>query len=148
MLYQLTLGGLLTLVTVIFHAASLAALVRLLLLIRPTLERLFAIRWHMVVTVAAVCAVFTIHAAEIWIWALAYLSLGILANLETSLYFSTATFTTLGYGDITLGPQWRLLGAAQGADGFVLFGWSTAFIFEVMTRSWQRRSEQTGHGLS
>lgn len=83
----------------------------------------------MIITVAAVCAVFAIHTAEIWIWALAYLSLGALASLETSLYFSTATFTTLGYGDITLASEWRLLGAAQGADGLVLFGWSTAFIF-------------------
>ena len=142
MFYQFTLGAVLTLTTVVVHAVSFAVLVRVLLLARPVLERLFAAYWHVVLIVIAVSAVFGIHALEIWIWALSYVGLGAFANLEAAVYFSTVTFTTLGYGDITLTADWRLLSAAQGAGGFVLFGWSTAFIFEVMSRSWRRRIEE------
>ncbi len=49
-------------------------------------------------------------------------------DLETALYFSTASFTTIGYGDVVLGPQWRLVSAIEGANGLMLFGWSTAFL--------------------
>ena len=53
---------------------------------------------------------------------------GAIPDLETALYFSTASFTTIGYGDVVLGPDWRLIGAIEGANGLLLFGWSTAFL--------------------
>lgn len=141
MAYQLSLGGLVTLLTVLIHAGGLSVLARVLAAVGPTARRVFAKRWHMALTIGAVSAVFGIHTVEIWVWAVVYLGLDVLPDLETSLYFSMVTFTTLGYGDITLPTTWRLLGAAQGAGGFILFGWSTAFIFEVMTRTWRGRFE-------
>lgn len=47
------------------------------------------------------------------------------------------TFTTLGYGDIVLGPEWRLLSGIEAINGIVLFGWSTAFLFAIVQRSWK-----------
>ena len=54
--------------------------------------------------------------------------------LARALYFSTVTFTTLGYGDITLLPRWQLISAFEATNGIVLFGVSTAFIFTVIQR--------------
>src|SRR5579872_1475246 len=71
---------------------------------------------------------------EIWSYALTYLAIGALPDFETALYFSTASFTTMGYGDIVLSHQWRLFGAIEGANGLLLFGWSTAFLFSVTAR--------------
>ena len=53
---------------------------------------------------------------------------------KSALYFSTTSFTTIGYGDVVLDRQWRLLGAIEGANGLLLFGWSTAFLFSVTGR--------------
>jgi len=72
--------------------------------------------------------------AEVWLYALAYLAVGALGDLESALYFSTASFTTMGYGDIVLDHKWRLLGAIEGANGLLLFGWSTAFLISVTGR--------------
>jgi hypothetical protein len=72
--------------------------------------------------------------AEIWLYAVAYLAVGALGDLEAALYFSTTSFTTLGYGDVVLDQRWRLLGAIEGANGLLLFGWSTAFLISVTGR--------------
>jgi hypothetical protein len=81
-----------------------------------------------------VVGLMVIHAVEVWLYAGVYLALGALGDLETALYFSTASFTTIGYGDVVLDPRWRLVGAIEGANGLLLFGWSTAFLFSVISR--------------
>ena len=55
-------------------------------------------------------------------------------DFEAALYFSTTSFTTIGYGDVVLDKQWRLVSAIEGANGLLLFGWSTAFLFSVISR--------------
>lgn len=81
-----------------------------------------------------VFGLFVIHALEIWSYALLYLLLGEFSTLESALYFATTTFTTLGYGDVLLSQQWRLVGAIEGFNGFLLIGWSTAFLVSVIGR--------------
>ena len=75
-----------------------------------------------------------IHTVEIWAYGVAFLAVGALPNFETALYFSTTSFTTLGYGDVVLDRHWRLFGAIEGANGLLLFGWSTAFLLSVTSR--------------
>ena len=91
----------------------------------------------------AVLGVFCAHIAQIWLWALLYIVIDAWPDLETALYFSTSTFTTVGFGDLYLGKNWRLLSSFQSANGFILFGWSTAFIFEVMSRLYKDDSFRT-----
>jgi len=75
-----------------------------------------------------------VHAVEIWSYAAIYRVIGALPDLESALYFSTASFTTIGYGDVVLDHKWRLFGAIEGANGLLLFGWSTAFLISVTSR--------------
>jgi hypothetical protein len=75
-----------------------------------------------------------IHTVEVWLYALAYLVVGALHDLEAALYFSTSSFTTIGYGDVVLDHRWRLVGAIEGANGLLLFGWSTAFLISITGR--------------
>ncbi len=75
-----------------------------------------------------------IHTVEIWSYAFAYLTIGALSDFESALYFSTTSFTTIGYGDVVLDHRWRLFGAIEGANGLLLFGWSTAFLFAITGR--------------
>jgi hypothetical protein len=75
-----------------------------------------------------------IHSVEIWLYAAAFWAIGAVGDFETALYFSTVTFTTLGYGDIVLEGNWRLFGAIEAGNGLILFGWSTAFLLSVTSR--------------
>jgi Ion channel len=59
------------------------------------------------------------------------------------LYFAFVNYTTLGYGDVIPVERWRLLGPMTAMNGVLLFGWSTAVIFEVLRRT-MRRSPSTG----
>jgi hypothetical protein len=81
-----------------------------------------------------VFGIFAIHTVEIWLYAAVYYALGALRDFETSLYFSTVSFASLGYGDIVLGRDWRLVSAIEAANGVILFAWSTAFLLSVMAR--------------
>ncbi|GAB5468937.1 MAG: potassium channel family protein [Rhodospirillales bacterium] len=71
---------------------------------------------------------------EAWSWAVVYMALGIFDEMEPALYFSTVSFTTLGFGDIILDQDWRLLGAFQAAAGMMIFGWTTAMVFDAVQR--------------
>jgi hypothetical protein len=72
------------------------------------------------------------HFALIASWALALLLCGSLATFEDAFYFSAENYTSLGYGDIILSGQWRLLGPLEAINGLLLFGLSTALMFAVM----------------
>ena len=103
-------------------------------------------------TIAALVLVF-LHTVEILVWAGVYKALvpvGELADFETAVYFSFVTFTTLGYGDITLSEGWRLLSGIQALNGILLVGWSTALMFAVVQKIWQgdEIEEQVSEGLS
>jgi hypothetical protein len=50
-------------------------------------------------------------------------------------YFAFVNYTTLGYGDVTPVKDWQLLGPMTAMNGVLLFGWSTAVIFEVLRRA-------------
>jgi hypothetical protein len=79
---------------------------------------------------------------EVWAWALLYMGLGAIRPLEKAAYFSTVTFTTLGFGDITLEEKWRLLSSFEAANGLLMFGWSTALVFVAV--QWVYNSRQRG----
>lgn len=69
---------------------------------------------------------------QVWVWAMLYLALGALEGVSKTVYFSTVTFTTLGFGDITLSEEWRLLSSFEAANGLLMFGWSTALVFAAV----------------
>lgn len=69
-----------------------------------------------------------------WLWALFLYQLGLFPSLEAAIYFTSVAFTTLGFGDITLSIEWRLLSGMVATNGFILFGLGTAFLFEAIIR--------------
>ena len=62
-------------------------------------------------------------------WALLYVAVEALPSYEEAFYFSIVTYATLGYGDIVLDKEWRLLSALEAANGMIIFGWTTAMVF-------------------
>lgn len=65
---------------------------------------------------------------EATIWAGFYFGLDAIDQFEKALYFSIVTFTTLGYGDIVMNTNWRILASLEAASGIIFFGWSTAIV--------------------
>ena len=127
-------------VTVMIHALGTALWARYLL------DRLAEVtdRWrlhtnfHVLATTALV--LLGLHILEVVLWAAVYLQAlhpQYPWTFEKTVYFSLVTFTTLGYGDITLAPGLRLLSGIEALNGILLVGWSTALLFAVMQRIWQ-----------
>lgn len=85
-------------------------------------------------TLGIVVAMLALHGIEIWLFAFIYLGLGAINGLEDALYFSTISYSTVGYSDTHILPDWRLLGAFESILGMVLLGWSTAFFFRMLGR--------------
>ncbi len=82
-----------------------------------------------------VLGVFFAHTVEIWSYALLFrYPLGLFGDIETALYFATQSFISLGYGDVPVPTEWRLVGAIAACNGLILVGWSTAFLISVMGR--------------
>jgi voltage-gated potassium channel Kch len=76
------------------------------------------------------------------IWAGTYLGLGVFVTFEEALYFSIASFTTAGYGDLVPPVKWRLLGASEAMVGFVLLGWSVGLVLVLLERMNRRVLEE------
>ena len=81
-----------------------------------------------------------IHAVEISGWAVFYWWQDCLPDLESAFYFSSVTYTTIGYGDLLLPLQWRMLGAVEGLTGILMCGLSTAYFFAVVSHMYKVRS--------
>lgn len=72
--------------------------------------------------------------AEVWLWASALIWRGALPDLDTAVYFTIVTYTTLGYGDIVLDQGHRIFGAMAAVTGLLTFGISTAFLVALWGR--------------
>jgi voltage-gated potassium channel len=138
------IGSALIAITVLIHAVGTTAWVRHLVnKYRDTQG--WGGRRAMIILVNTALIVFVLHAVEIMIWAAAYLALlptDELASFEEAVYFSFVTFTTLGYGDITLSTGWRLLSGIEALNGILLVGWTTAMIFSVVQSIWRGLAEE------
>jgi Ion channel len=86
------------------------------------------------VMIATVLVLMIAHFAEVLVWSLAYAIVGAAPEGADLIYFAFVNYTTLGYGDITPLERWRLIGPMTAMNGVLLFGWSTAVIFEVLQK--------------
>jgi hypothetical protein len=72
------------------------------------------------------------HLAEVLVWSLIYMATGAAPEGADLIYFAFVNHTTPGYGDVTPVQRWHLVGPMTAMNGVLLFGWSTAVMFEVL----------------
>ena len=122
--------------TIIIHATGIAVIAVSANRIRNRLQSVDA-RWHaLTITIGLIGAVgfllAVLHGIEALIWATVYWWLGALRLPQEALLYSVDSITTRGASGLMLERGWRMMGALEAADGMLLFGISTAFIFSVM----------------
>ena len=139
MLILILTAFLLIAVTIVIHGVGTMTWLRYLLTRNASADGRIRPAKVLRVLISTALVLITLHIIEIFVWALAYIMVlpdGELQSLESAFYFSAVTFTTLGYGDITLSSDWRILSGLQAIDGILLIGWTTAFLFAVLQRAW------------
>lgn len=137
LLPQFAVSSLMLVLCVIIHGIGLFSLSRLVRTETAIerLNRVAPLSFHgAAFTLAVVLSIIVLHAIEIWAFALLYLGLGASLNLENALYFSTISYSTVGYNDSHVATDWRLVGAFESIMGMILLGWSTAFFFRMLGR--------------
>jgi voltage-gated potassium channel len=77
--------------------------------------------------------VIVLHLAQIALWAEFY-NWTCFPTWQAAFYFSTTSYSTVGYGDLVLPPMWRNLGPLEAVTGVLMCGLSVSFLFAVVTR--------------
>lgn len=132
MVLQLFIGSLMMILTVIIAGMSAwmmewaFARSHFWLLREPHRPKLM-----LVVLITALWALFMVTTG-VWIWAACFRALGIFITWEAAVYFALVSYTTLGYGDILLTHEWRILGGMAAANGLLNIGLLTAMLVEAL----------------
>lgn len=131
MTLQIALGSLILIASIFISGTAFWGMEAALLRFRPWLIR----KPHRPKLIALIClaalGALGIVTIAVWIWALTFWSLGVFDTLETCVYFALVVFTTLGYGDLLLPPEWQLLGGMAAVNGLMNIGLLTALMLEA-----------------
>lgn len=127
MLQNLVAGTIVIAITVVIHTFGLIAVTRVMAWMTAQF-RMNGRRSRVLAMITVVFGLFAVMTVEVWVWAAAYVLTGSFDNFGTALYFSTVTFSTLGYGDVLPHEEWRLFTALEAVNGLLLIGWSTAYL--------------------
>jgi len=133
MLLNVTIAALLMVITTGIHASGMVLVIHLIKS-RSTHTKQQVRRLHLFSVAGVVLLMFFVSVMEVMVWSATYLWLGAIEGFEQATYFSMVTFTTLGYGEIVLSEQWRLLASFEAANGIIMFGWTTAIVLAVVQR--------------
>ncbi len=134
MIAQLLVGALVGVINIVVHALATVGAISTARLVdrrRATRPR----QRLMGVMVATVLVLMLAHIIEIVVWSLSYALVGAAPEGSDLLYFAFVNYTTLGYGDVTPIKAWQLLGPMAAMTGILMFGWSTAVLFEVLLKA-------------
>jgi hypothetical protein len=134
MVLQFLVGCIVSVINIMIHALVTVGAVGIA---RSTgLRQTDRPRLHlMVVMISTAAALMVAHTLEVFVWALAYAVVGAAPVGSDLLYFAFVNYTTLGYGDVTPVKAWQLTGPMTAMNGILMFGWSTAVLFEVLRKT-------------
>ncbi|MFN6115307.1 MAG: potassium channel family protein [Flavobacteriales bacterium] len=136
-LFKILSIGALSGLCVAVHAAGLMVMSRWL---RKGVERNKRSYWRDVWLMVRVSwGLVFLHVVEITIWGVFYTWKGLLPDLNTALYFSSITYSTVGYGDVILSTGWRLFSSAEALVGILMAGLSTSFFFMFLHQLFARQ---------
>jgi len=140
MLRQFLVGGGITLLNITIHALVMTTVVRVAR-VAGSKQIAHPSLFLIAVMIPTVSVLMVTHAIEVNVWAAAYWLVDAAPPGANLVYFAFVNYATLGYGDIVPVQRWLLLGPITAMNGALLFGWSTAIIFEVLRRALARSGD-------
>jgi Ion channel len=143
MLRQYLMGAAASVCNIAIHALVMAAVIRAARIVDELAAAYQSFRL-IAVMIATVIVLMIAHLAEVLVWSLIYAVVGAAPAGTDLVYFAFVNYTTLGYGDVTPVERWHLLGPMTAMNGVLLFGWSTAVLFEVLRMTLLERGDDAG----
>jgi hypothetical protein len=130
---QIVVGILASILGISIHAAMTLAVIRFARVLASTMVGYPLLL--LIVMIPTVAFLMVTHTLEVIVWAWIYKVVGAAPPGTPLVYFAFVNYTTLGYGEIVPVPHWQLLGPITAMNGVLLFGWSTAVIFEILRKT-------------
>lgn len=137
MIRQFLFGGAVSAVNIALHALVMTVVMQVARNASAR-SKSHASQHLMLVMIPTVLVLMITHALEVIVWGISYWLVDAAPVGTDRVYFAFVNYTTLGYGDVVPVVRWRLLGPITAMNGVLLFGWSTAVIFEVLRRALER----------
>ena len=134
MLRQLLVGTAVSVCNIAIHAMVMVTVIRVARVASERATSRQSLRL-IAVMIATVSVLMVAHLAEVLVWSFAYMIVRVAPPGTDLIYFAFVNYTTLGYGDVTPLEHWQLLGPMTAMNGVLLFGWSTAVIFQVLRKT-------------
>lgn len=69
---------------------------------------------------------------QIGIWGVLFIVLGEFSELYEAVYHSAVNFASLGYGDIVMSKDWKLLGPLEAINGVLMLGMGAAALMVIL----------------
>ena len=134
MLIQLLVGLAVSSINILLHATVTMIAVRIARIAarRDASQPLLYLSGVMIATSLVLMAA---HTLEVFVWSVAYGIVNVAPDDANLVYFAFVNYTTLGYGDVLPVAKWRLLAPMTAMNGVLMFGWSTALVFEVLIKT-------------
>lgn len=133
LLRQTVAAAALVTLTLSLQCAGMAALINWgLTRLSRNMNRLGPMRSAFLI-VQVTSVMIALHVVQILIWA-GFYRWNCFATWESAFYFSTTSYSTVGYGDLVLPRIWRNLGPVEAVTGVLMCGLSASFLFAIVTR--------------
>ena len=129
-------------VCLVIHVTGILFLGEELVRHRQIIEARIGFGYAAALLISIFVGLMILHMGEAAIWAAFYLRAGLFKDFETSIYFSLQSYSTVGYGDVSLPEKWRLLGTVEGIAGVLLCGLSAAFLFAIVSALFRFRVDR------
>jgi voltage-gated potassium channel len=131
--HQASAAAILVALTLCVQCAGMGFIIyRTRILIEGRTRKLSA--WQAAVLMVRFAAAMTVlQIAETLVWACFY-RWKCFGAWEASFYFSAASYSTVGYGDVLLPRMWRILGPVESLTGMLMCGMSVSGLFAILTR--------------
>ncbi len=139
--WELVCGTLLLVLCAMIHVGCVAASLPVFGHLRLRFTKMASAPLNAMLLGFVLLVVVAAHTIEIWIWAASLFALAAFETFEPAFYFAMISYTTLGYGDELLPSGLRIFGSFAAVTGMLMFGISTAFLVDVLTRLSPRQND-------
>jgi hypothetical protein len=134
---NVALGVVLVCITVFIQIALTFLVLRFFRRVAPPVEPRPGLPLRVLAVAFLVITILFGHLAQINLWALAFYLLAFFGDFWSAQYFVSETYTTLGYGDLLLPPEHRMLAGWLAITGLLMIGWSTAVFAYLVTKYYE-----------